>query len=62
MKYEIITLQDKQIIGMSREIAFNKGPEECPKFWNEYVEKIVASEKKYEFRKTLCKNSIRKIY
>ena len=41
MKYEIITLQDMQIIGMSRDIAFKKGPEECPKFWNEYVEKIV---------------------
>lgn len=41
MKYDIITLQDKQIIGMSREIPFKKGPEECPKFWNEYVEKIV---------------------
>lgn len=27
MKYEIITLQDKQLIGMSREIPFNKGPE-----------------------------------
>ena len=42
MKHEIITLQDKQIIGMSREIAFKAGPEECPKFWKEeYVEKIV---------------------
>lgn len=41
MKHEIITLQDQQIIGMSREIPFSKGPEECPKFWGEYVERIV---------------------
>lgn len=41
MKHEIITLQDMQIIGMSREIAFRMGQEECPKFWGEYVEKIV---------------------
>ena len=42
MKHEIITIQDMQIIGMSREIAFKAGPEECPKFWQEeYVEKIV---------------------
>lgn len=41
MKYEIITIQDKHIIGMSRAIAFKMGPEECPKFWGEYVEKII---------------------
>ena len=41
MKHEIITLQDIQIIGMSRDIAFKMGPKECPKFWEEYVERIV---------------------
>ena len=41
MNHEIFTLHNKQIIGMSREIAFKEGPKECPKFWNEYVEKIV---------------------
>lgn len=41
MNHEIFTLHNKQIIGMSREIAFKEGPDECPKFWNEYVEKIV---------------------
>jgi len=40
MKTEIITMQDVQIIGMSREIAFCHS-EECPKFWGEYVERIV---------------------
>lgn len=63
MKYEIITLQDKQIIGMSREIAFNKGPEECPKFWNEYVEKIakpvfMEGKTPNEFQKAAIDNNV----
>ena len=41
MKHEIITLADVKIIGMYKEIAFCKGQEECPKFWDEYVERIV---------------------
>ena len=41
MKYEIITLENVQIIGMAKEIAFCKGQEECPKFWGEYVERII---------------------
>ena len=41
MKHEIITLADVQIIGMAKEIAFCKGQEECPKFWGEYVERII---------------------
>ena len=32
MKYEILSLQDVQVIGMSKEIAFNN-PSECQKFW-----------------------------
>ena len=32
MKYEILTLKDAQVIGMSRKIAFNN-PSECPRFW-----------------------------
>ena len=41
MKHEIITLVGVQIIGMAKEIAFCKGQEECPKFWGEYVERII---------------------
>ncbi len=41
MKHEIITLENVQIIGMAKEIAFCKGQEECPKFWGEYVERII---------------------
>ena len=41
MKHEIITMADAQIIGMAKEIAFCKGQEECPKFWEEYVERII---------------------
>lgn len=40
MKYEILTLQNAQVIGMSKETAFNN-PSECQKFWGEYVERIV---------------------
>ncbi len=40
MKYEILPLQDVQVIGMSKKIAFNN-PSECQKFWGEYVERIV---------------------
>lgn len=40
MKHEIINLQDVQVIGMAKEIQFNH-PEECTKFWGEYVERIV---------------------
>lgn len=29
MKYEIITLQDEQVIGMSKEIAFNNYDSTC---------------------------------
>ena len=41
MKHEIITLENVQVIGMAREIAFCKGHEDCPKFWGEYVERII---------------------
>ena len=41
MKHEIIELHDVQIIGMVRKIAFNEAKEECPKFWGEFVEKII---------------------
>ena len=34
MKYEIVILQDAQVIGMSKEIAFNN-PSGCSKFWGE---------------------------
>lgn len=41
MKHEIVTLENVQIIGMAKEIPFCKGEEECPKFWGEYMERIV---------------------
>ena len=41
MKHEIIELHDVQIIGIAKKIAFNEAKEECPKFWGEYVEKII---------------------
>lgn len=41
MKHEIIELQDVQIIGLAKEIPFRMGASECPKFWGEYVEKII---------------------
>ena len=41
MKHEIVELYDMQIIGMSKKIAFNEAKEECPKFWGEFVEKII---------------------
>ena len=37
MTHEIIDLQDVQIIGLSKEIPFRNGGEECPKFWGEYI-------------------------
>ena len=41
MKHEIITSQDVKVIGISKEMPFTKGPEECPKFWNEFFQKYV---------------------
>ena len=54
MKHEIIELHDVQIIGMAKKggtrdvdnivgghLAFNEAKEECPRFWGEYVEKII---------------------
>lgn len=41
MKHELIELNDVQIIGMAKEIAFGKAQEECPRFWAEYVERII---------------------
>ena len=40
MKHEIVEMNDVQIIGMSKEIAFCH-PEECARFWAEYVDRIV---------------------
>ena len=40
MKHEIVEMNDVQIIGMSKEIAFCH-PEECARFWTEYVDRIV---------------------
>lgn len=36
MKYEIVTFQGNKAIGIAKEIDFQKGPEECPKFWEEF--------------------------
>ena len=41
MKQEIITLHEVQLIGIAKQIAFNQGAEECPKFWGEYFETLI---------------------
>lgn len=41
MKYEIIDVKDVKVIGIAREIEMSKGPEECPKCWQEYGEKYM---------------------
>lgn len=41
MRQEIITMRDVKIIGIAKEMAFSKGPEECPKFWGEFFQKYV---------------------
>ena len=62
MKYEILPLQDVQIIGMSKKIAFNN-PSECQKFWGEYVERIVKpvyleGKTPDEFQKSAVENNV----
>lgn len=62
MKHEIITLENQQIIGMAKEIAFGH-PEECPKFWGEYVERIVKpvymeGREPDEFQKAAIENNV----
>jgi len=62
MKHEIIELNDVQIIGMSREITFNN-PSECPRFWGEYVERIVKpvyleGKEPDEFQKAAVENGV----
>lgn len=62
MEYEIITLQDEQVIGMSKKIAFNN-PSECSKFWGEYVERIVKpvymeGKEPDEFQKAAVENNV----
>jgi len=34
-------MKDVRIIGMSKKIPFKSGAEECPKFWAEYVDRII---------------------
>lgn len=41
MKHEIIVMKGVKVIGMGKEIAMNKGAEDCPKFWQEYGEKYM---------------------
>lgn len=41
MKYEKITFSGVKLIGISREIPIEKGAEECPRFWDEYMDKYV---------------------
>ncbi len=63
MKHEIITFADVTIIGMAKEIKFREGQVECPKFWAEYVERIIKPvifEKKApdEFQKAAFENGV----
>ena len=41
MRHEIITLQDVQLIGIAKQIPFNQGATDCPKFWGEYFETLI---------------------
>ena len=41
MKIETIELKNVELIGIVHDIPYAKGPEECPKAWGEYVERIV---------------------
>lgn len=41
MKHDIITLQDVQLIGFAKEIAFQQAAEECPRMWGEFIEQQV---------------------
>jgi len=36
MGHEIITIQDLQLIGISKQITSDQGYQECPKFWDEF--------------------------
>ena len=63
MKHEIIELHNVQIIGMAKKIAFNEAKEECPKFWGEYVEKIIKpvifeKQEPNAFQKAALDNSV----
>lgn len=41
MKNEVVTLHGVRVIGIAKEIAFAKGQEECPKFWNDFFKNYV---------------------
>ena len=41
MRYEITTLHKAKLIGIAKQIAFNQGAEECPKFWGEFFETLI---------------------
>lgn len=41
MIYETINMKGVRVIGIAREIEMNKGPEECPMFWDEFSEKYL---------------------
>lgn len=62
MRQEIITMRNVKVIGIAKEIAFNKGPEECPKFWNaffrEYVKPVIDGAIPNPFQKAVIDNHI----
>lgn len=41
MKHEIIDLQNVQVIGFAKEIAFKDSQKECPKAWADFIENII---------------------
>lgn len=62
MKNEVIEFKSVQIIGMSKQIAFNS-PAECKEFWGEYFERIVKpvymeGKTPDEFQKAAVENNV----
>lgn len=41
MKHEIVALPAWQLIGISKEIAFNEAEQACPAFWGYYFENLI---------------------
>lgn len=41
MKHEVITLDNVQLIGLTRQMPFNRAEEACPQFWGEYFQTVI---------------------
>jgi len=59
MEYIIEEIKEFTLIGLIKEIPFNKGYELCPKFWNEFNEKYYSKiDNGSEESKTIIENNI----